>query len=75
MPELHEHDAMICRACGEDSRASEGYPCEDCGTYICLPCVLRGAERCTACEAEATSHAQRADGSRRQVRGDREGRS
>ena len=32
MTELHEHDAMICRACGNEERASEGYPCVKCGT-------------------------------------------
>lgn len=27
-------DAMICRACGREERASEGYPCADCGTFV-----------------------------------------
>ena len=26
---------MICRACGNEERASEGYPCVTCGTFIC----------------------------------------
>lgn len=42
-------DQMECRACGRPERASEGYPCRDCGTFVCLPCTLRGVERCRAC--------------------------
>ena len=34
--QLQEHDAMICRSCGNEERASEGYPCVDCGTFICV---------------------------------------
>jgi hypothetical protein len=49
MPELHEHDAMICRACGREERASEGYPCADCGTFICLICSMRGVVYCRTC--------------------------
>ena len=48
-----ERDAMTCRACGKEERASEGYPCVDCGTFICIICNLRGIERCTACAAKA----------------------
>jgi hypothetical protein len=48
--ELHEHDAMLCRRCGKEERASEGYPCAGCGTFICLICTMRGHRRCTACE-------------------------
>jgi len=51
MNAIHENDAMICRACGNEERASEGYPCVDCGTFICVICDLRGIERCRACEA------------------------
>ena len=29
MAEIREHDAMGCRACGREERASEGYPCAD----------------------------------------------
>jgi hypothetical protein len=47
---LKERDVMKCRACGLDERASEGYPCTDCGTFICLPCTLRGVIRCRACQ-------------------------
>jgi hypothetical protein len=49
MPELREHDAMICRACGREERASEGYPCADCGTFICLLCTMRGVVFCRTC--------------------------
>lgn len=43
---------MICRACGNEERASEGYPCEDCGTFICVICSMRGVSRCKACQAK-----------------------
>jgi hypothetical protein len=46
---LRERDSMTCRACGNEERASEGYPCADCGTFICLPCNLRGVLRCRSC--------------------------
>ena len=49
MPEIREHDAMICRACGKEERASEGYPCAECGTFICLICTFRGVIYCAAC--------------------------
>ena len=45
----HETDAMVCRACGNEERASEGYPCDDCGTFICLICSFRGVTYCKAC--------------------------
>lgn len=51
--ELKEVDVMVCRACGRDERASEGYPCIDCGTFICLLCSLRGTRRCLECAAKA----------------------
>jgi hypothetical protein len=51
MVELKERDAMICRACGNEERASEGYPCEGCGTFICLICTMRGVIRCRTCAA------------------------
>jgi hypothetical protein len=44
-----ETDSMQCRACGNEDRASEGYPCTDCGTFICLICSFRGVTLCTAC--------------------------
>jgi len=52
MADIHEHDAMTCRACGREERASEGYPCVDCGTFICLICAFRGVSRCSACQAK-----------------------
>lgn len=52
MAELKEHDGMICRACGREERASEGYPCADCGTFICLMCSFKGVVRCRDCEAK-----------------------
>ena len=39
-PRSSEHDAMGCRACGREERASEGYPCANCGTFICLICTF-----------------------------------
>jgi hypothetical protein len=50
MVQLQEHDAMICRACGNEERASEGYPCVNCGTFICVMCSLRGVIRCRECQ-------------------------
>ncbi len=49
MTELREKDAMICRACGNEERASEGYPCASCGTFICVICSFRGVVRCQGC--------------------------
>jgi hypothetical protein len=49
MAELQEHDAMTCRACGREERASEGYPCAGCGTFICLICNFRGVTLCQEC--------------------------
>jgi hypothetical protein len=49
--EIREKDAMGCRACGREERASEGYPCASCGTFICLICMFRGVTLCRACEA------------------------
>ena len=44
-------DAMVCRACGREERASEGYPCDDCGTFLCLICMFRGVTLCRDCAA------------------------
>lgn len=41
---------MVCRACGNEERASEGYPCADCGTFICVMCNMRGVVRCSECQ-------------------------
>ena len=40
---------MTCRSCGNEERASEGYPCADCGTFICLVCSMRGIQYCKRC--------------------------
>ena len=57
MTEIREHDAMQCRACGNEERASEGYPCADCGTFICVICNMKGVTRCKSCAAAATAKA------------------
>ncbi len=48
-----ETDVMICRACGNEERASEGYPCDSCGTFICIVCNMRGVTLCKECQAKA----------------------
>jgi hypothetical protein len=47
--ELRERDTMTCRACGNEERASEGYPCADCGTFVCIICNFRGVTLCKVC--------------------------
>ena len=49
MPEL---DMMVCRSCGNEERASEGYPCDECGTFICLICEFKGITVCKDCRAK-----------------------
>jgi hypothetical protein len=56
-----ETDSMICRACGNEERASEGYPCERCGTFICVICNMRGVLLCKACQAKAAAEGRSAD--------------
>lgn len=46
-------DVMECRACGRQERASEGYPCTSCGTFICIICNFRGVTLCRNCSAAA----------------------
>ena len=58
MAQLEEHDAMICRACGNEERASEGYPCTNCGTFICVMCNLRGVTLCRDCQEKAKQQAK-----------------
>jgi len=53
MAQIQEHDAMECRACGQEERASEGYPCANCGTFICVICTFRGVTLCRECAASA----------------------
>ncbi|HLG05714.1 MAG TPA: hypothetical protein VI383_06170 [Gemmatimonadales bacterium] len=50
-------DAMVCRACGREERASEGYPCVRCGTFICVICNFRGVELCRPCASGTASGA------------------
>lgn len=57
MTELKERDAMTCRACGKEERASEGYPCANCGTFICQICNMRGVLLCASCAAKSTTPA------------------
>lgn len=52
MKDLQEKEAMFCRACGNEERASEGYPCATCGTFICVICSFRGVMRCRKCSAD-----------------------
>jgi hypothetical protein len=49
MTSLRERDAMTCRACGNEERASEGYPCVKCGTFVCVVCNMRGVTECRTC--------------------------
>ena len=51
MADMQERDLMVCRACGREERASEGYPCDVCGTFICQICTMRGVRRCKSCAA------------------------
>jgi hypothetical protein len=53
MAEIKEHDAMVCRSCGNEERASEGYPCASCGTFLCLICMFKGITLCKACQERA----------------------
>ena len=46
-------DMMVCRACGRPERASEGYPCTQCGTFLCLICNFRGITLCKQCAGQA----------------------
>ena len=48
-------DQMLCRACGRQERASEGYPCQKCSTFLCVLCNMRGVTMCSACQAKAAA--------------------
>ncbi len=52
MPDLREKDSMVCRSCSNEERASEGYPCISCGTFICIMCSFKGILRCAQCAAQ-----------------------
>lgn len=43
---------MVCRSCANEERASEGYPCISCGTFICIMCSFKGILRCAQCVAQ-----------------------
>ena len=49
---MAETDAARCTACGRVERASEGYPCQNCGKFICVLCNLRGVIYCKTCVEE-----------------------
>ncbi len=53
MVEGGDRDTMTCRACGRDERASEGYPCAGCGTFICIMCNFRGVTHCAKCAVKS----------------------
>jgi len=57
-----ETDIMICRACGNQERASEGYPCTECGAFICVVCNMRGVTLCKTCGEAGSPGAKPADG-------------
>ena len=57
MADLKERDAMTCRACGNEERASEGYPCTSCGTFICQVCNMKGVILCRRCASKAATSA------------------
>lgn len=54
---MSERDSMVCRSCGNEERASEGYPCDRCGTFICQVCSMRGVVLCTKCTDEVANGA------------------
>ncbi len=56
MPE--EMERIRCRYCGNEDRASEGYPCTSCGTFICIICSIRGITLCRTCEKNGAAQAQ-----------------
>ncbi len=56
-----EHEGILCRACGHEERASEGYPCSECGTFICLVCSIRGVTLCKECQVKRADAPDRAD--------------
>ena len=55
---MSETDVMLCRSCGNEERASEGYPCESCGTFICQICSMRGVTLCASCQAAVDAAAE-----------------
>lgn len=59
---LEELERMKCRYCGNEDRASEGYPCDDCGAFICIICSIRGITMCRECETKRGMNSQDAPG-------------
>lgn len=55
---MSERDMMVCRSCGKEERASEGSPCEQCGTFVCQVCGLRGITLCASCQAAEDAKAE-----------------
>ncbi|HEY2806162.1 MAG TPA: hypothetical protein VGI92_09920 [Gemmatimonadales bacterium] len=49
---MGERDMMVCRSCENEERASEGYPCSNCGTFICIICDTRGITVCKECRGK-----------------------
>ena len=58
---MSERDVMVCRACGKEERASEGYPCESCGTFVCQICAMKGVTLCASCQALEDAKADQED--------------
>jgi hypothetical protein len=54
-PKPPSTDAMACRSCGREERASEGYPCARCGTFICIICMMQGVTLCRECATKPDS--------------------
>lgn len=57
MTKIEETDMMVCRSCGNQERASEGYPCQGCGTFLCIICSNQGIVLCKACQAKGSAGA------------------
>lgn len=56
---MNTTDAMTCRACGREERASGGYPCQGCGTFICVVCNMKGVVLYRECQARAEAAARK----------------
>ncbi len=52
-PKPDVSDMMECRGCGRPERASEGYPCTRCGTFLCVICNFQGVTLCRRCQGES----------------------
>jgi hypothetical protein len=60
-----ETERIRCRYCGNEDRASEGYPCQGCGTFICIICSIRGITTCRECEKTGGAQSQDSQGETR----------